>query len=246
MIDVWSKTVFATAACRPTARRRCAGTRGPRCRSVRGVVLARGRLDVVVEATVLVVGDRSAAFSPRPGSGRSRRRARARASGPHAGPTAGGRRSSLRARNERSMKFGSIHETAGRSPAAARSRKLRWPKHVLPVEVRGDRLGREPVLRVDDPEHRHVVVRVPAPRDLGVVEVAAERLEVVRPRRAAARRSAPPEVPADRVAAVRHRLARHASRTSGRRRRTGRRGRHRPEAAWPCGRPSPTPGESPL
>ena len=93
------------------------------------------------------------------------------------------------------MKFGSIQETAGQVAGGGALEEASVAEDVLDVEVGGDRLAVEAVLGVDHPEHRHVVVRVPAPGDLGRVEVAAERLQVVRPGGRIAS-ILPPELPA--------------------------------------------------
>ena len=135
------------------------------------------------------------------------------------------------------MKFGSIQETAGRSPLAARCEEAAMPEEVLPVEVARDRLAGEPVGRVDHPERRDVVVRVPAPTDVASSRWRTNDDEVVRPRGlevvAMTRRRA-----CRGVAAVRHRRAADGAEPVVADAELVRRGRRRPAAARPCGRPS--------
>ncbi len=57
-------------------------------------------------------------------------------------------------------------------------------EQILTIEVTGERTAGEPVLRIDQPQCRHVIVRVPAPLHLRVVQMPHEGGEVVRARRA--------------------------------------------------------------
>src|SRR6266508_6557323 len=71
-----------------------------------------------------------------------------------------------------SMKLGSIQETEGSFAGGGILQKAAWAERLLAVEVGGQVEMPECVELIDEPEHRHVVVRVPAPGDVGVVEVA--------------------------------------------------------------------------
>ena len=180
----------------------------PEGAELRRVVLAGRRRHVVVEAAVLVVGDDHHRLLPQwplyHGVEQRQRELLARVQ-------VGRRVVVVRARRPE----GEVDEV-GIDPRDRRQLPLRRAlhearvtEHVALVEVPWDRPGR--VLRVDDPEHRHIVVREPHPWHglrLHRVELTTERLQVVRPRRTQRLQLAAGGA-GHRIAAVRHRLARH-------------------------------------
>src|SRR4051794_7042416 len=54
---------------------------------------------------------------------------------------------------------------------------------ILTIEVGREHLAREPVQRIDDPQRRNVVVRVPTPLHLCCIKMAHKACEIPRPRR---------------------------------------------------------------